>query len=29
MNDVKEHVNHIATTQCTHGVLIDDIWTLG
>ena len=29
MDDVKEHVNYIATSWCTHGALIDDTWTLG
>ena len=29
MDDVKEYVNCIATSWCTHGVLMDDTWTLG
>ena len=29
MNDVKEHVNSMATLWGTHGILIDNIWTLG
>ena len=29
MNDIKELVNCMATSWCTHGTLIDDVWTLG
>ena len=27
-DDIKKHINYIATIQYTHGVLIGDIWTL-
>ena len=29
MDNVKEYVNYIAISWCIHGVLIDDVWTLG
>ena len=28
-NDIKEHINYITTIWYTHGVLIDNTWTLG
>jgi len=28
-NNVKKHVNYIATSWCTYGALMDDVWTLG
>jgi len=27
-DDIKKHVNHIATTWCTHGALMDDAWMM-
>ena len=29
MDDIKEHVNYIATSWCIHSILMDDVWTLG
>ena len=29
MDDVKKHVNCMATLQYTHGVLMNNVWTLG
>ena len=29
MNDIKEYVNYIATTWCTHGILMNNAWILG
>ena len=29
MDDIKEHVNCIATLWDTHGALMDNVWTLG
>jgi len=29
MDDIKEHVNYMATLWYTYGILIDNAWTLG
>ena len=28
MDDVKEHINYMATSWYIYGVLIDNVWTL-
>ena len=28
-DDIKEHVNYIATSWYIYGILMDNIWTLG
>ena len=28
MNDIKEHINCMATLWCIYGVLMDNAWTL-